>query len=120
MISPDGASWVVTGVDAHSSVPVPDPDAVRVELGPDPLGLFDFTLAVRKVTRSAVNLEAMVTRGNDTETVWVGAAPIGENGVAVLPFWDRRLLLTPAGGGVTVALTPDGDGSGWPAGRVPH
>ncbi len=100
--APAGVIW--KGVAADFSMAESDTDL---------LGPMDFSLTVSRITSKTVTLAAKATRDGKSVELWDGELPFGADGVAVLPFWGHRLVLTRAGKTVTAAFTPDGDGAGW-------
>jgi hypothetical protein len=115
LIHPDGARWITTSLNRYAGVGSADRDTVKIEVSATDLaGPMNFGLAVRKLRADSVSLEAVVSQGHDYETLWQATLPFDANGAAVLPFWTHRLVLTRSNDGVTVALTADGDGAGWP------
>jgi hypothetical protein len=120
MIYPEGADWIATGIEPQSAATVPSgPDVVFFEQSPsDLVGPFDFTMVVLKLTDQSVTLRAVVTRGDDDETLWKDTLSLDPDGKAALPFWSHRLVLTRTGNGVSVTFPSDGDGTGWPYVRV--
>ena len=79
----------------------------------DLLGPMDFALTVGRIGSKTVSLAAKATKDGKSVALWDGDLPFGADGVAVLPFWGCRLVLTRTGKAVTAAFTPDGDGAGW-------
>jgi hypothetical protein len=110
-----GAHWIATGIDTHGVHAFADRDSFDlVESPTDLVGEIGFALAVRRINKTSIVLEAVVNRGADFETLWKKALPLDGERRAILPFWTHRLVITTTGDGMTVAFLPDGDGRGWP------
>jgi len=110
-----GARWITTGLDPNDGTGEADSDAyITKESADDLVGSIGFALAVRKLSKTSITLEAVVNQGSDYETLWEKELPLDVNGAAILAFWTHRLVLTRSGDGVSVTFQADGDGSGWP------
>jgi hypothetical protein len=110
-----GESWLADPPDPASALKwkTTAVDFSMTESDQDLIGPMDLTLTVTKITAKAISLEAKAGRDGKTVIVWSGALAVEADGMAVLPFWSHRLVLTRAGKTVTAAYTPDGDGAGW-------
>jgi hypothetical protein len=107
-----GAKWLATDIDTGHEASVTTA-VFRLEPMPDNSpGAMDFRLELRKLRSDQITLEAFVASGRDEETLWRRAVPFGSDGRAIVPFWNRRLILSRDAGGVSVQLAADGDGSG--------
>ncbi len=113
-ISVGGEAWLgplPTPLDYHLT------DAVStIALTPsdrDLIGPMDFTLVVRRVGKSGVDLEAYAARQGKKALFWSGELAFDPDGKAVLPFWSHKLALTRLDKTVKVVFAPNGDGRGW-------
>jgi hypothetical protein len=115
LLHPEGAHWIATGLDTHGNFGFADRDTFDlIESPTDLAGEIDFAMAVRKISRTSIILEAVVNHGSDYETLWKKTLPLDSSGTVVLPFWTHRLVLTSSGDGIHVTFPADGDGTGWP------
>ena len=82
----------------------------------DPTPTMDLELRLTGIGARQVWLEAAAMKDKSSIAFWKGQVLFDKDGVAVLPFWTRRLVLRRDGNDadrVVAALTPDGDGRGW-------
>lgn len=107
---------------AFFAAPDPDYSQVRLDirtpldlelLPPETSPVFDVELKAGWVTKRDISLWAVLTYEGKAVDVWSGARDFDADGRAILPFWDRDLVMTRDGKGVTVAFRPRTDGLGW-------
>ena len=90
-----------------------DPIVLR-ERDADDLPPMDFTVRAATIKARYIDLEATVARKGSEVVLWSRRLKFDATGAAVLPLWDRRLVLTRLGAdAVAAALDSRGDGRGW-------
>ena len=83
------------------------------EIAPSPTSLLDplgFRAEIQRLSETVVTVRFIARKGTE-DAVVLAVTTEFEDGVATLPLWTHRLILTRSGAGVTAALTADGDGS---------
>jgi hypothetical protein len=78
----------------------------------DLIGPVDLSLDLVKLAKSGAQIEAIATRDGQKVEVWASFVKF-ENDTGVLPFWERRLVMTRSGDTVRATLVEGGDGRGW-------
>ena len=110
----EGAGWIATGLDSGAGE-VTTTNVIKLqEDGHSDPSLISFLLTLNKTGKESVVLEADVSNGRDGETLWRSHLKFDGSGVAVLPFWTHRLVLTRDGDAVSARFERTGDGAGWP------
>ncbi|HEY1561505.1 MAG TPA: hypothetical protein VGF71_11520 [Caulobacteraceae bacterium] len=117
-----GYEFISVGGEAWLG-PLPSPDdfhttdvTAKVALTPSETDLFgpmDFTLVVRRVAKSGVDVEAWAAMNGRKTMFWSGELAFDPDGKTVLPFWSHQLALTRQDKTVKAVFTPNGDGRGW-------
>lgn len=74
---------------------------------------FDVELNPDRIGKKYISITAIAKDDKKTSHLWAGTLDFDAAGRAVLPFWDRTLVITRAEKGVTVAFEPRSDGLGW-------
>ncbi len=99
MVGARGAPWMATGVGRFASKSVNYNIQLRLApLDASTQGTLGFELTARAITPTHVDLEAVLTRGGERQTIWTGAiATMLSDGPAILPFWTHQLVISPSG-----------------------
>ena len=107
LLSPPTPAWDQEGFN--------DVDFVLKPETQDALDPVHLALAVRKVGAGGVTLAIEASVDKQKAIVWSQLVAFDANGDMVVRVWTHRLKFHRAGDGVTVAFTPDGDGTALPA-----
>jgi hypothetical protein len=107
--------WPKSPLTANPPVSFTDPLAASAELDlesspVDLIGPAELSVTITSVSKGYLWLALQMKKGDQT-------VPLGElrpnfdaSGVATVPFWSHKLLLTRSGDGVRVSLADDADG----------
>jgi len=113
---PSGQPWLAGPYLGGFSLPLYTKPIKLEERANDDLGVLDFRIQIVEVTRNHVQIAGDVLRGGKQVRLWLREFSWGKTGKAVLPLWDKRLVLTKAADNTVKAdLTADGDGRDWRA-----
>jgi hypothetical protein len=109
-----GYSWYSGAPGSGFTLPPFAKPIILKERAEDDLSAFDFGVRAAAIKNDHVDLEAYVRRNGDEVVIWNRRLKFDSSGVAVLPLWADRLVLT-RGEATTlsVALDQKGDGHGW-------
>jgi hypothetical protein len=118
---PSGQPWLAGPYAGGFALPLYTRPITLEERAQDDLGPMDFNLRVIDIGNNSVRLAADVTHDGKKATVWDREIHFDKNKTAILPLWDKRLILTQTTRKeLTVEFTADGDGHDWRVGRIPY
>ena len=106
-----GRPWLGTTANSGALVGL---EAVGFEIDRSEASLLDslgFRLEVQRVTDKEAVVRAFARKGNEDALILVITSGF-EDGVATIPLWSHRLVLTRSDKGVTAQLSADGNGDG--------
>lgn len=106
-----GRPWLGTTANSGALVGL---EAVGFEIARSETSLLDpldFRLEVQRVTDKEAVIRAFARKGDQDALVLVITSAF-DDGVATIPLWSHRLVLTRSDNGVTAQLSADGDGDG--------
>ena len=116
---PSGKPWLAGPYTGGFMLPLYDQPIKLEERAQDDLGPLDFRIKLMEATSRHVRLAAEVIHDDKHVTLWLRDFSWDKTGKAVLPLWDKRLVLTRgAKDSVKAEVTADGDGHDWRAGDL--
>ena len=119
MFRPSGKPWLAGPYTGGFMLPLYDQPIKLEERAQDDLGPLDFRIKLMEATSRHVRLAAEVIHDDKHVTLWLRDFSWDKTGKAVLPLWDKRLVLTRgAKDSVKAEVTADGDGHDWRAGDL--
>jgi len=109
-----GRAWLVGHADGTNIYTHPWTNPITLEVQPDDRSQsFALHLVASKITDEGIYVLAKAEKDGGTVDVWAAALKFDAGGVAMLPFWDRTLVLTRDDKAVRATFQPRTDGKGW-------
>lgn len=111
---PSGQPWLAGPYLGGFALPLYTKPIELEERTADDLGPIDFRIKIVEVTRGHIQLAAEAMGQGKTVRLWLRELSWDKAGKAVLPLWDKRLVLTRGNDkSISAELTNDGDGTDW-------